>query len=357
MSGGESKKQKNDKTLSIFNPKDNRSSDDITRNILDFLDADTNRIKEIRTTNRVFASGGRGLLPEVIRADSNLDNAIAKYRVVRKRYPDRKIQILIKDTGLYRIGDGSIVGTEVVEYSHKIEVRGRSDYRDLRFLPRDLTNLVIVTPEIEITCDRGALDVLWKIGDVPPVCFAELNTLRSVKLNANVTRIGIAAFAGCSNLSSVNLEDTNVRTIHERAFIGTGRLTVKTPPSLSLIAFNAFRSSNVNYVYFNSSPSLLISEQAFQGCEELNEVHFPDFGQVIIGPLAFVNCPILYYADITPAVVSIQRMAFFNCVRLGSVNINSSDVDIAQDAYGDNTVINRGKNRCNMGSCVLQLRF
>jgi len=359
---GESKGQKTNEETDIFDPVDIRSSDDVTRHILEFAN---NQIREMRSVNTVFQSGGEGLMPEVIRVQRtglvgfsrSVNDALRRYRLIRAKYPNKKIEIIIFDTNTYKLGQGSINGIQTMKYSHRILTMSTSNYQDLQYLPIDLTNLKIITPEIEVLCEKEYYDVVWKIGDIPPTCFLNCNRLRNVRLNAAVTVIGVEAFAGCTNLSSINLEDTKVQTIHERAFAQTGPIQVTTPSTLMVVLPRAFVASQVSRVTFNSAYHILISEYAFLDCNELLQVHFPEWGKVMIGIRAFMQCRRLYFADITRAVIGIQSQAFYACLQLQNVNIHRGVLAIDATAFPTDTNISRGPGRCDTGVCVLQLRL
>lgn len=69
----ESKSQKTNPGTDIFDPADIRSSDDLTRNILEMLDTQDNPIKEMRTVNTVFQTGGKALLPKIIEVETGMN--------------------------------------------------------------------------------------------------------------------------------------------------------------------------------------------------------------------------------------------------------------------------------------------
>ena len=69
----ESKRQKTNPGTDIFDPADIRSSDDLTRNILEMLDTQDNPIRDMRSVNRVFQTGGKALLPEIIEVQTGMN--------------------------------------------------------------------------------------------------------------------------------------------------------------------------------------------------------------------------------------------------------------------------------------------
>ena len=364
MSGGETKtdpsKEPMEGGLPIFNSSDARSSDDITGTILEMAGGD---IRDLRTVNRVFESGGARLMPWVIKVQHrhpnfredvspDLDDAIRRLRLIRARRPNDKFEIHVLDTDFYVIGNDSINGSVSREMSHRVDVMA-SNYSGLQQLPEDL-QFRILTPEIEVNVDFGFYDVNWKGGDIPPVCFRNCRRLRNFQ--CDVTSIGVEALAGCVNMHIIL--SPRLRTIHARAFTwagaSRGNWTLVMPQSLAHIGDRAFNASGVNHIVFNSQ-NLVLEEGAFINCYDLLTVGFPQQGQIHIGEMAFLGCPRLYSADITPAIRSVQRRAFAECEMLEDVNIEGN-AEIAEDAYWDTPF--RMKRRCgDMGSCVLQLRF
>ena len=77
---------------------------------------------------------------------------------------------------------------------------------------------------------------------IPNLIFKDLPRVGSVTIPASVTMIGGAAFAGCSNLSSVVFaKDSELRTIGKYAFYETALESVVIPASVSAIRKAAFR--------------------------------------------------------------------------------------------------------------------
>lgn len=370
MFGGEAKTDPSEEPmeggLPIFNPSDSRSSDDIMGNILEMAGGD---IKDLRTVNRVFESGGARLLPWVIEVQHrdwrggrspDLNDAIRRLRLIRARRPNDTFEIRVLDTDYYRLGDGMINGTVLREYSHRVDVTAASNYSGLRLLPQDL-QFRILTPEIVVNVDFGFFDVNWRGDDIPPVCFSGCERLRNFQCGDNVTSIGVEAFAGCYNLNIIL--SPRLRTIHARAFQAAGAWRLRLPDdarplvmpeSVAHIGTSAFNGSGITSLEFRSQNCILESG-AFLNCYELVSVVFPQQGQIHIGERAFWGCSRLQFADITPAIRSVQSLAFSECENLEDVNIEGN-AEIAEDAYANTPF--RIKRRCgDMPSCVLQLRF
>lgn len=340
----------------IFDPNDVRSSDDITRNILEMLDLDENKIKEMRAVNTVFASGAEDLLPIRIKGGSIAD-AIRRYRLVRAKGPQQVI-IIIPDTDHYKIGRGVINGNIYRNYSHKRVLDTTSSYTALDYLPQDLTNLKIITPELEVTCDGPSYDVKWLIDEVPVACFSSCERLRNFTFPSTLKRIRGYAFAACT-LSNVDLEHTQLQIIEEQAFHRSGLVSVSFPPSLGTIGLRAFNAClNLRHVRFAEGSQTELRNYAFSSCMRSDmEIHFPESGKIVIGYRSFGNCGLLT-VHITPGVFRVYRQAFRDCQALVSVTIDArvpSDA-VLFDAFPIWTQVEH-MGRCDFGSCVLQLRF
>ena len=125
----------------------------------------------------------------------------------------------------------------------------------------------------------------------------------SVEYNSSaysVTSIGIDAFNGYSNLTSISIP-SSVTSIGDMAFLGCTGLTSITIP--------------------NSVTS--IGSQAFASCIGLTSVEIPNsVGE--IGMLAFSSCIGLTSVTIGNGVTSIGSRAFYNSSKLASVTINAT---------------------------------
>ena len=110
--------------------------------------------------------------------------------------------------------------------------------------------------------------------------------IKKIVIKEGVTRIGDYAFAGCQNLTSVEIPNS-VKSIGVRAFVECIKL-----PSIEIP---------------NSVTS--IEEQAFSFCDGLTSIEIPN------------------------SVTSIGEQAFYNCYYLASVTIGNSVTDIAKEAF------------------------
>ncbi len=112
---------------------------------------------------------------------------------------------------------------------------------------------------------------------------------------ATVTEIGAYAFAGCTELTKINLPAGTV-TIGESAFAGCGKLTTVNDTAsltaLKTISDKAFwKCTSLAVINGGNLPETLatIGDAAFLGCASLTSVSFPESVEMI-GDLAYYNC-------------------------------------------------------------------
>lgn len=162
--------------------------------------------------------------------------------------------------------------------------------------------------------------------------FLGLN-ITSVTIPANVTEIGSNAFAGCTNLTSVNYEgDWSNLTIQ------SGNPAVQDAANEQLFDF-AFTPDNTavivtNYKYkgtaadvtipncYKGKPVTAINNAAFPN-SAVTSVTIPD-SVTSISDEAFINCPKLTNISIPNSVTYIGFSAFSSCTSLKSITLPSS---------------------------------
>ena len=134
----------------------------------------------------------------------------------------------------------------------------------------------------------------------------------------SVTSIGIAAFDGCTKLTSVEIPNS-VTSIGNYAFQSCGGLTsVEIPNSVTSIGYGTFNlcSGLTSVEIPNSVTSIGIA--AFESCYGLTSVEIPN-SVTSIGNNAFYWCLGLTSVVIPNSVTSIGNNAFNSCINLDSV--------------------------------------
>ena len=147
-----------------------------------------------------------------------------------------------------------------------------------------------------------------------------------------VTSIGLCAFQGCINLSSVTISN-NVTSIENCAFNRCTSLTNVTISSgMTEIGYLVFgKCTSLNNVEIPGSVTS-IGTYAFSGCTSLTNVTIPS-SVTKIGYGAFCDCSSLPSVAIPDGVTSIADYTFKGCTSLSSVTIPSSVKSIGDSAF------------------------
>ena len=189
-----------------------------------------------------------------------------------------------------------------------------------------------------VTVDNGnstykAVDNVVYTKDRTTLVFAA-GGLTSVTIPSTVTSIGDMAFSGCSGLTSVNFP-ASLTSIGYHAFWNCNGLTsVNFPASLTSIGKEAFWNCNgLTSVSLSSCTSLTsIGASAFESCEGLTSVSFPA-SLTSIGANAFSGCSGLTSVSFPASLTSIGERAFDYCSGLTSVNFPASLTSIGDEAF------------------------
>lgn len=195
----------------------------------------------------------------------------------------------------------------------------------------------------------------------------ERSAVTSVTIPASVTEIGSNAFAGCTNLTSVNYEGdwSNLTiqsgnpavqdaanaplfdfefTLDNTAAIVTnykynGAAADVTIPSrykgkpVTTIGHAAFFNSAVTSVTIPDSVTS-ISDSAFINCPQLTNISIPN-SVTYIGFSAFNSCTSLKSITLPSSLSTIQSYAFCNCGNLETIRIPVSVTSIGNCAFAD----------------------
>lgn len=221
------------------------------------------------------------------------------------------------------------------------------------------------------------------VGNFGEGTFYGCQKLTSIMIPSSVTTIGRDAFANCTGLTSVQIEDIGswcnisfyndesnplskarhlfldnmeitelvvpdgVKSIGNYAFLnGAGFKSIIIPNSVESIGTCAFQNC-IGLTSVNIPNSVTdIGDSAFDGCSSLTSVSIPN-SVMFIGAEAFYNCNALSELTISNNVTSIGERAFYNCYKLQSVTLPSSLENIGSNAfYGSNleTVFSYIKN-------------
>ena len=163
------------------------------------------------------------------------------------------------------------------------------------------------------------------IGDevqVIPNYFVSMSQIQSVDIPESVTKIGSAAFKGCTGLTSVIIPNS-VTEIGYYTFKGcTGLTSVSIPGSFTSSGTEIFSDCTglIDIIFSNSLTT--IGTKWFSGCIGLESVSIPNSVKTI-GQYAFSGCTKLVDVSIPSSVINIYENAFEGCTALTKVNISS----------------------------------
>ena len=154
----------------------------------------------------------------------------------------------------------------------------------------------------------------------------------SYSVPKSVTVIGISAFSGCRNLSSVIFSD-GVVEIKTTAFSQCQRLiSVNLPDSITTIGIRAFYGCSSLKTIRIPEEVTVISNSTFSGCYGLSSVILPPHLKTI-GNDAFSFCHSLMSVRIPDSVTYIGEEAFYLCSQLNDVVIPSGVTYFGASAF------------------------
>ena len=201
------------------------------------------------------------------------------------------------------------------------------------------------------------------VTEVSMAAFFGCTGITSVKLPDTITAIGDYAFFNCTNLSEINIPDsvtvTGNMAFYQTAYYNnkdnwkngvlyidnhivyadtsvSGNLKIKD--GTKTIIANAFKDCrNITSVEIPSSLKH-ISDAAFYGCSNLTSITISD-GVETIGNKAFEGCKKVSLIVIPDSVLSIGNRAFHNCTSATDITLGNKVTEIGQSAfYGCNKV-------------------
>ena len=148
-----------------------------------------------------------------------------------------------------------------------------------------------------------------------------------------VSKIGSAAFRGCSNLTSITIPD-GVTTIGDESFYSCSSLAAITiPDTVFSIGESAFRYCNSLTAINLPEGITSIGDSAFHNCGSLSEVLIPST-VTQIGERAFRDCKNLARIVIPAGVSNVERLAFYGCTNLRQVHIEGELPSFGSNVFG-----------------------
>ena len=168
---------------------------------------------------------------------------------------------------------------------------------------------------------NGSYAITGSVTTIDRGAFYRCNPLGSVTIPAGVNRIGIIAFADCTELTSIDVDVSNM-----------------SYSSLNGSLFNKSRTTLIQCpgattgCYTMPDSVTTIGHAAFIGCSSLTGVTMPT-GVTSIGKSAFSLCTGLTSLKIPSGVPIIDSYTFSSCTNLGSLTIPASVTNVYDAFY------------------------
>lgn len=185
----------------------------------------------------------------------------------------------------------------------------------------------------------GSIPVSLKAGvaGISRYAFYNCTGIDSVTGLANVTNICVGAFAGCSNLTVVSL-NRNLRTIEPYTFYKCSSLgNITLPSNLREIGrYSFYKCELLSAVDLSESRVETIGERAFYGCSNLKKLTFAEGADGYlesIGAYSFYKCSALESLRIPDSVTNIGTRAFGKCESLKSLTLGNGIEEIKEYAF------------------------
>ncbi len=150
---------------------------------------------------------------------------------------------------------------------------------------------------------------------------ASVLSIRSVSGLVNCKYIGVGAFYGNVELSSVSL-NRNLTEIREATFYNTGLVRATLPRTLKSIGDYAFYGTQLTSLDLSTTNVETIGKSAFCGVSGLVDVTFND-KLTTIGDYAFFSCSNIKNLDIPDNVTSIGENAFCGCEAVETLHVST----------------------------------
>lgn len=192
----------------------------------------------------------------------------------------------------------------------------------------------------------------YNYGEAP--WFADYGTtMTSLVIESGITSIGNNAFAGCTNLNSVQYPASGFTSIGDYAFSGAKMKYPNLPRTLTHLGTGAFAGSQAKGVAIPASLKK-IPDYAFEGCANLEGVSIYE-GVEEIGESAFDGCA-FSVITIPNTVTTIGTCAFMSNTTLETVYIGAGVKTIYDAAFQGCTGLKEvgigGNSKPTLGNAV-----
>lgn len=176
--------------------------------------------------------------------------------------------------------------------------------------------------------------------------FRNCSTIENIYIPKTITSIRNSAFAGCTNLKSVNINDltawchidfqdyySNPLYYAKSLYINGKLITELTiPEGTTHIGFGTFAGCAAITKVTLPSTLTYISGSAFKGCTGITEIVIPDSIETI-DSLAFANCASLNKVTLSAGLTAISELTFSGCDNIIELTIPANVTSIDFSAF------------------------
>ena len=256
------------------------------------------------------------------------------------------------------IGVGAFAGVSVTDHPKKQELRELCQQIKVVKIPKGITSigesafespyqgntaLTDVTIDADIT-SMGILAFAYcsalknvTLGDgvreISDYAFVWCEQLEHLKLGNGIQTIGDYAFNNCFDLDNVTLP-ANLTSIGAASFLNCNKLhQITIPEKVTHIGDFAFGECDELVSATIKGPVTSIGKCTFTVCPKLATVELPK-SLTTIGDSAFCNCKLLDHVVIPDNVTHIKDRAFSGCETLSDLTLGSGLTEIGNDAFG-----------------------
>jgi uncharacterized protein YjdB len=160
----------------------------------------------------------------------------------------------------------------------------------------------------------------------------KISDIQEIRVEAGVTKLGVAAFRDCVNLTKVTFPES-LTEIGAGAFWGCSSLEgVTFPKSLRTIGNSAFRDCGSLAEVVMPSGLLEIQGFAFYRCKGLTSVELPDSVENL-GTGAFQECDALESVKLGEGITKLPIQLFRGCRKLSKVTLGKAVEEIGQQSF------------------------
>ena len=174
---------------------------------------------------------------------------------------------------------------------------------------------------------------------VPASLLLQNKEITGVRIPANITEIGQAAFDNCSALATLEFEENSTLTsIGETAFRNCALTVVDFPASLEVLGVQSFNNcKKLTTVNFPSDSKLRRAEQgALNGCAALHDVVMPASLEYMdkIFNTQFTVKLVVHFLGTTPPELASNANNTFNVNFLDTIYVPAGCADAYITAWG-----------------------